>query len=149
MGSAEKLGHLIDLLRSGERGRTRSEKMATMLQEQPAVSRVFDQLGVTSTAELHQVHAAHQMCNFFSHQAIAKGTVVMKQNTKNDLKFYIILKGTVGQRDQVGVFRDEGKNMYHLAEKDVNTLWTLNEARRNARKLRRQQSREVLQATRR
>lgn len=93
---AEQLQRLIPLLKVKEKDANQREVILNILNTQSSTRQIFERLGCTTQVEKLQVGGCNnKLCYYFTYQYSPRGAVVMKQNTKNDLKLFILLSGSV------------------------------------------------------
>ena len=109
---------LIDVLRKPRKTLEDGKCIYDNLMREGVLCKLFDDVLPTDTP----MKQRYQICRALKYEAAEEGELILKQNSKMDLKLYIIMSG------KVRVYRDNNSNVDTLTKEDILELKQLDEA---------------------
>jgi CRP-like cAMP-binding protein len=109
---------LIEILRKPRKTLEDGKYIYENLMREGVLCKLFEDVLPTDTP----MKQRYQICRALKYEAAEEGDLILKQNSKMDLKLYIILAG------QVRVYRDNNCNVDTLSKEDILELKMLDEA---------------------
>jgi CRP-like cAMP-binding protein len=109
---------LMDILRKPRKTLEDGKYIYENLMREGVLCKLFEDVLPTDTP----MKQRYQICRALKYEAAEEGDLILKQNSKMDLKLYIIMTG------QVRVYRDNNCNVDTLTKEDILELKTLDEA---------------------